>query len=251
MVFACVVHGCRKRSEPYVRTLHGFPDNLETINAWNEFVKRTKPKWNGTTPSSRICSEHFQPACYKNHMAWSMGWVRTLELIDDFQVPTIYPAVKRKSAASTTNNAGRKKNPNSSASSTMPAPMETRKDGPHCSAATKKDHFQECRVKAEYQVMYVVRHVASQTDPPPESPSTRSVGTQLTRKYNFRSTGSQVKFMSRDCGVCTEPLNSPMLLLQPTLVKRPSKKLRLTLEDEGAPSESIKSTAVQDQNNST
>ncbi|PWA33695.1 hypothetical protein CCH79_00007514 [Gambusia affinis] len=100
MVFTCVIQGCGKRPEPYVRSLHGFPNNLETIKAWNEFVKRTKPYWNGNTPSSRICSEHFLPTCYKNHMAWSMGCVRTLDLIDDFQVPTIYPAVAEKNASS-------------------------------------------------------------------------------------------------------------------------------------------------------
>ncbi|KAM4735217.1 THAP domain-containing protein 10-like [Anableps anableps] len=252
MVFTCIIKGCGKRSEPYVRTLHGFPDNLETINAWNEFVKRTKPKWNGNTPSSRICSEHFQPACYKNHMAWSMGWVRTLELIDDFQVPTIYPAVVKKNAASPTKDdpkAGRN-SLDPPGSSTMLAPAEIKKEEEsHCSGATMTALIQECHVKAECQVMYFVRHVASQTDPPSVSPNTRSVGTQLTRIS--RSTGSQVK-LGRDYGVCTDPLKTPLLLLQPTLVKRPSKRLRLSLEyKEEAPSEGITSIAVQDKNSST
>ncbi|XP_028437192.1 uncharacterized protein LOC114557745 isoform X2 [Perca flavescens] len=78
-----------------------------------------------------------------------------------------------------------------------------------------------------------VRHVASQTDPP----KIKSVGTQLsmqTLQNPFRSKATQVKMPSRDCGVWTDtfPLDSPLLLLQPTLVKRPSKRPRLSLTDE-------------------
>ncbi|KAM4736442.1 uncharacterized protein FYW61_006580 [Anableps anableps] len=258
MVCTCIVQGCRKRPEPYVRTLHGFPNNLETINAWNEFVRRTRPKWNGNTPSSRICSEHFQPACYKNHTAWSMGWVRTPDLRDDFQVPTIYPAVVKKNAALLAKDdpkAGRN-SLDPPRSSTMLAPAEIKKEEEsHCSGATMTALIQECHVKAECQVMYFVRHVASQTDPPSVSPNTRSVGTQLTRiprQNKVQSTGSQVIFNSQHRTVCTDPLKTPLLLLQPTLVKRPSKRLRLSLEyKEEAPSEGIASIAVQDKNSST
>ncbi|KAM4568300.1 uncharacterized protein V3H82_012510 isoform 1-T1 [Fundulus diaphanus] len=241
-----LVSGCRKSPEPYVRSLHGFPDNLETTNAWNEFVRRTKPQWSGNTPSSRICSEHFLPACYKNHMAWSMGWVRTLELVDDFQVPTIYPAEIMKNAASPIKvECKQERSPSPPVSSAMTEP-------PRCLATVKTEPGQECDVKPECQVMYVVRHVASQTDPPPDSPVTRSVGTQLTRKHHYRSTASQVKPMGRDCGVCTEPLDSPMLFLQPILVKRPSKRRRVSQEDvgEGTSERVTASTAVQDANSS-
>ncbi|XP_054897853.1 uncharacterized protein LOC129367453 [Poeciliopsis prolifica] len=241
MVFTCVIQGCGKRPEPYARSLHGFPNNLETIKAWNEFVKRTKPHWNGNTPSSRICSEHFQPTCYRNHMAWSMGCVRTLDLIDDFQVPTIYPAVAEKNAPSPT-----KDNPKADMRIQTPAGRSTlraaeeikQEEETHCSGSTDT-LIQGCHVKTEYQVMYFVRHAATQTDPPSIATNTRSVGTQLTRLS--RSTGSQVK-MGRDYGVCTVPLKTPQLLLQPTLVKRPSKRLRFALEYE---EELITSTAVQ------
>ncbi|XP_047455362.1 uncharacterized protein LOC125016739 isoform X1 [Mugil cephalus] len=97
-------------------------------------------------------------------------------------------------------------------------------------------------------VLPSVRHVASQTDPPetkPETaPQTRTVGTQLsikTLQNAFRSTATQAKVPSRDCGVCTLtfPLDSPILFLQPTIVKRPSKRPRLSLkEEEEDPSES-------------
>ncbi|XP_014909058.1 THAP domain-containing protein 10-like [Poecilia latipinna] len=256
MVFTCVVHGCGKRPEPYVRSLHGFPNNLETIKAWNEFVRRTKPYWNGNTPSSKICSEHFQPTCYKNHMAWSMGCVRTLDLIDDFQVPTIYPAVAEKKASSLTKDVLKAgihiqthQNPPGSSTVLASAEIKQEEEETHCSGTTDTPLIQDCHVKTEYQVMYFVRHVATQTDPPSISTNTRSVGTQLTRLS--RSTGSQVK-MGRDYGVCTIPLKTPRLLLQPTLVKRPSKRLRLALEyEEEAPSEGIASAAVQVKTSST
>ncbi|KAM4580251.1 uncharacterized protein PAE49_005180 isoform 1-T2 [Odontesthes bonariensis] len=104
---------------------------------------------------------------------------------------------------------------------------------------------EECHVNANCQVSPIIRHVASQTDPPDfDFPKTRSVGTQLSMKTlqnPFRSTGTQVKVTSRDRGMCTVtlPLNSPMLFLQPTLVKRPSKRPRLNLteDEEEGPSE--------------
>lgn len=78
-----------------------------------------------------------------------------------------------------------------------------------------------------------VRHVASQTDPPER----KSVGTQLSMKTlqnQFRSKGTQARVSSRDYGVCTLtfPLDSPLLFLQPTTVKRSSKRPRLSLSDE-------------------
>ncbi|XP_032374934.1 uncharacterized protein LOC116691431 isoform X2 [Etheostoma spectabile] len=98
-----------------------------------------------------------------------------------------------------------------------------------------------------------VRHVASQTDPP----KIKSVGTQLsiqTLQNPFRSRATQVKMPGRDCGVCTDtfPLDSPLLLLQPTLVKRPSKRPRLSLTDEEeGPSESSLSVVVHEPEDST
>ncbi|XP_017285443.1 zinc finger protein 79 [Kryptolebias marmoratus] len=100
MVFTCIVYGCSKTSEPYVRTLHGFPDDLATVGAWKRFVRRTRADWDGQVSSSKICSDHFEPGCYKNHLAWSMRAVQKLELKDDFQVPTIYPAGTRRTAGS-------------------------------------------------------------------------------------------------------------------------------------------------------
>nr|XP_033496825.1 uncharacterized protein LOC117266017 [Epinephelus lanceolatus] len=88
----------------------------------------------------------------------------------------------------------------------------------------------------------ILRHVASQTDPTER----RSIGTQLK---NVKSRGTQAKIPSRDCGVCTltYPLDSSVLFLQPTVVKRASKRPRLSLTDEeGGPSEC--SSSVVDHN---
>ncbi|XP_078109486.1 uncharacterized protein LOC144519870 isoform X5 [Sander vitreus] len=103
------------------------------------------------------------------------------------------------------------------------------------------------------RILPPVRHVGSQTDPP----KIKSVGTQLsmqTLQNPFRSKAIQVKMPSRDCGVCTDtfPLDSPLLLLQPTLVKRPSKRPRLSLTDEEeGPSEPSSSVAVHEPEDST
>ncbi|XP_061572450.1 uncharacterized protein LOC133427401 isoform X2 [Cololabis saira] len=120
------------------------------------------------------------------------------------------------------------------------------------------DEGDECRMNANCQVMPIVRHVASQTDTPDFGfPKMRSVGTQLSMKTlqnHVRSTATQVKMSSRDCGVCTItlPLNSRLLFLQPTLVKRPSKRPRLSVPDEEeGPSDRSISTVVHKSEDST
>ncbi|XP_012707487.2 uncharacterized protein LOC105917276 isoform X2 [Fundulus heteroclitus] len=117
----------------------------------------------------------------------------------------------------------------------------------------------EYRVKPKYPVPSAVNHVASQTDLPSiELPGTRTVSTQLNKESisNLRSTDTQVRVRSRDCGVCTEtlPLDSPLLLPD----ARPEKRPRLSLaeeegeeEEEEGPSESSGSTVVQDKTNLT
>ncbi|XP_035480812.2 uncharacterized protein LOC118300242 isoform X1 [Scophthalmus maximus] len=72
-----------------------------------------------------------------------------------------------------------------------------------------------------------------QTDPPERT----SAGTQLSMKTlqnHVRSKATQTTVASKDCGVCTLtfPLDSPMLFLQPTIARRPSKRPRLSLTDE-------------------
>ncbi|XP_035987092.1 uncharacterized protein LOC110366861 isoform X3 [Fundulus heteroclitus] len=187
-------------------------------------------------------------------MAWSMGWVRTLELVDDFQVPTIYPAEIMKNAASPIKvECKQERSPSPPVSSAMPEP-------PRCLATVKPEPGQEYRVKPKYPVPSAVNHVASQTDLPSiELPGTRTVSTQLNKESisNLRSTDTQVRVRSRDCGVCTEtlPLDSPLLLPD----ARPEKRPRLSLaeeeeeeeEEEEGPSESSRSTVVQDKTNLT
>lgn len=90
----CAVSGCSKSAEKHVRTLHEFPmprkDSLATVNAWRQFVCRTRADWKGVTKWSRICSEHFEEKCYVNWTAWRMKAADKLHLRTD-QVPTRYP----------------------------------------------------------------------------------------------------------------------------------------------------------------
>ncbi|XP_044063849.1 uncharacterized protein LOC122881574 isoform X2 [Siniperca chuatsi] len=103
------------------------------------------------------------------------------------------------------------------------------------------------------RILPAVRHVASQTDPPER----KSVSTQLSMKTlqnHFRSTATQARVPSRDCGVCTLtfPLDSPLLFLQPTIVKRPSKRPRLSITDEKeGPAECSLSMVVHEPEDST
>ncbi|KAI3360423.1 hypothetical protein L3Q82_002328 [Scortum barcoo] len=82
------------------------------------------------------------------------------------------------------------------------------------------------------RILPAVRHAASQTDPPER----KSVGTQpsKTLQSQLRTIATQARVPSRDCGVCTLtfPLDSPLLFLQPTRVRRLSKRPRLSLTDE-------------------
>ncbi|XP_030249420.1 uncharacterized protein LOC115567202 isoform X3 [Sparus aurata] len=98
------------------------------------------------------------------------------------------------------------------------------------------------------KILPAVRHVACQTDLP------LSAGTQVYMKTYLRSKGTQARVASRDCGMCTLtfPLDSPLLFLQPTIIKRPSKRPRLSLTDkEEGPSQCKLSLLVHEPENST
>lgn len=90
MVYVCVVTGCSRSAQKHVHTLHEFPtprrDSAATLNAWKQFVRRTRADWKGVTKCSRICSDHFEETCYVNQMAWRMKFQLKLD-----QVPTKYP----------------------------------------------------------------------------------------------------------------------------------------------------------------
>nr|XP_043890195.1 uncharacterized protein LOC122774755 isoform X2 [Solea senegalensis] len=75
-----------------------------------------------------------------------------------------------------------------------------------------------------------VRHAATQTVPP----SKRSVGIQLSMrklKTNVRNAGTQATVVSKSRGVDTHTFSLDRLFLQPTLVKRPAKRPRLSISD--------------------
>ncbi|XP_041843780.1 uncharacterized protein LOC121641607 [Melanotaenia boesemani] len=194
--------------------LYGLPKEDEEKNQWLRFIFNTVPQQ--YSPNLVLCSLHFTEDCFLNRAQFCAGFSRRL-LLKDGAIPTLM-----------------------SPPEDSPAPIY------------------ECRVNANCQVSPLVRHVASQTDPPDfDFPKTRSVSTQLSMKTlqnHIRSTATQVKVTSRDCSVCTVtlPLNSPMLFLQPTLVKKPTKRPRLSLTDgEEGPSRYSMSTVVYKSEDST
>ncbi|XP_047455365.1 uncharacterized protein LOC125016739 isoform X4 [Mugil cephalus] len=182
------------------RNLFPFPLNPWLRRKWLEF---THFEEGGLCTNSRLCDRHFSEDAFDNLAMYTAGMASYLVLTEN-AIPSLYTVGA--------------------------SPPTVASGGGFCS------------------VLPSVRHVASQTDPPetkPETaPQTRTVGTQLsikTLQNAFRSTATQAKVPSRDCGVCTLtfPLDSPILFLQPTIVKRPSKRPRLSLkEEEEDPSES-------------
>ncbi|XP_042345621.1 uncharacterized protein LOC121945487 [Plectropomus leopardus] len=198
MAETCFVLGCNAAKGELV-SVHVLPKDLQIREKWVQFIWKNRSVPDKLPEKTRICSSHFPEHCFENFTQKQMGFATKLVLKPD-AVPSIYPG----DTASTSQYGGQ---PGIS--------------GSFC------------------QTLPAVRHVACQTDPP-ETKSVRpvrSVGTQLSMKTlqnHFRSTATQAKIPSRDCGVCTLtfPLDSPLLFLQPTIVKRPSKRPRLSLTDE-------------------
>lgn len=97
----------------------------------------------------------------------------------------------------------------------------------------------EYRIKMSCLLDSALNHVASQTDTLIDLPETQSVGTQAAIEcpQSLKNAETQVRMMGRDRGVCTEtlPLDSPLLLLQPNVEKKPSKRSRLGLADDEVP----------------
>ncbi|XP_078028004.1 uncharacterized protein LOC144464520 [Epinephelus lanceolatus] len=196
MAETCFVFGCNAAKEDIV-SVHVLPKDLQLREKWVQFIWKNRNVPDKLPEKTRICSSHFPEHCFENFTQKQMGFATKLVLKPD-AVPSIYPG----DTASTSLQVG--------------LPVIT---------------------GIFSQTLPAVRHVACQTDPPETRPL-RSVGTQLSMKTlqsHFRSIATQAKTPSRDCGVCTPtyPLDSPLLLLQPTVVKTPSKRPRLTEEEEG------------------
>ncbi|XP_028435957.1 uncharacterized protein LOC114556974 isoform X2 [Perca flavescens] len=244
--------------------LYGLPKEDSVKNQWLKFMFTTVPQtYKG--PYLYLCYLHFEAHCFLNWAQVKAGFSQKLMLIEG-SVPTLLGH----SGDSGSQPAGQFKT-----GGTSELRLEEEQDG---SIPTVRDRsvntsIMDPSVKSEPDIdtalltpaattgtadrscgiLPPVRHVASQTDPP----KIKSVGTQLsmqTLQNPFRSKATQVKMPSRDCGVWTDtfPLDSPLLLLQPTLVKRPSKRPRLSLTDEEeGPSEPSSSVAVHEPEDST
>ncbi|XP_031154585.1 uncharacterized protein LOC116049247 isoform X3 [Sander lucioperca] len=243
--------------------LYGLPKEDSVKNQWFKFMFTTVPQtYKG--PYLYLCYLHFEEHCFLNWAQVKAGFSQKLMLIEG-SVPTLLghsgdsgsqPAgcaselrLKEEQDGSipTVRDQSVKSEPDDivvsyTALLTPPATMEYIKA--ECASELGLNEggsiptVQDPSVKPKpgtadcsCRILPPVRHVASQTDPP----KIKSVGTQLsmqTLQNPFRSKAIQVKIPSRDCGVGTDtfPLDSPLLLLQPTLVKRPSKRPRLSLQ---------------------
>ncbi|KAL3060514.1 hypothetical protein OYC64_014962 [Pagothenia borchgrevinki] len=221
----CAVVGCKNRDKSKV--LHALPSLEKDSNLWLEFI------FQGHVPEdySRfllVCSQHFAPDMFMNFTQVKGGFASKLRL-----KPGSIPTIRDQASEATSN-------------------LEAGTGDSFC------------------QTSPAVQHVASQTDPAEiiltsdtqlsiktELLKRRSVGTQLSKRTlqnPVRSIATQARVPGKDRGVCTPtfPLDSPLLLLQPTIVKRPPKRPRLSLSDEEeGPSEGGSSMGINEPGNST
>ena len=58
MVNSCVAFGCSNNYKTGV-SVFKFPKDAELRKKWIQQVKRTRAKWNGPSPHSVLCGEHF------------------------------------------------------------------------------------------------------------------------------------------------------------------------------------------------
>ncbi|XP_035481659.1 uncharacterized protein LOC118300242 isoform X2 [Scophthalmus maximus] len=233
----CSVVGCRNGH----RSVHILPPCEDLKTRWIHFI------FNGDVPKTigkilYVCSNHFTSDCFSNQGQYKLGLASQLKLKSG-SVPTV---------RETSSNSG-------AISPMLPATVLFHDAGNQSQCYI----LQQITVAENVAVPSVavnsthsvpaIKHVACQTDPPER----KSAGTQLslrTLQNRIRSRATQTTVASKDCGVCTLtfPLDSPMLFLQPTIVRRPSKRPRLSLTDEeDGPSECSSSIVVHEPKDST
>jgi len=86
----CQVRGCKSDSSS---SLHLLPCGLkdpQRYAAWVKFVKRTQVESWVPVGWCFICSLHFEPECFSNHLQFSMGLSSSLKLHKN-ATPSIYP----------------------------------------------------------------------------------------------------------------------------------------------------------------
>nr|XP_046254839.1 uncharacterized protein LOC124064431 isoform X1 [Scatophagus argus] len=201
----------RKCSYPECKStegLHSLPSNREMAHRWLNALGRIDMP----SASVYVCNLHFTRECFSNYAEVEMGFKKQLLLNPD-AVPTPVQVVTQHKRGL--------------------AQKLSLKQGSVPTVRGKSADERKGTVGNVSGTLPSVRHVACQTDPP----ETKSVATQLSMKTlpnTFRSKATQARVSSRDCGMCTLtfPLDSPILFLQPTIVKRPAKRPRLSLTDE-------------------
>ncbi|XP_059186310.1 uncharacterized protein LOC131969157 [Centropristis striata] len=220
--------------------LYGLPREDEVKNQWLTFIFTTIPEQ--YSPNLLLCSRHFAEDCFLNRVQFNAGFSRRL-LLKDGAVPTMMCKYEESETVPGTSQQDPGAQDFSSITGFHDIGCQT--DPPKTVSVSTQ--------AAISPVMDAGNRFCLIMPAAPTPPRKRSVGTQLSMKTlqnHFRSTATQARVPSRDCGVCTLtfPLDSPLLFLQPTTVKRP--RLSLTDEEEG-PSECSVSLAVNEPEDST
>ena len=90
MVKSCVAAGCSKTSSDGV-SFFKFPSDPVLRQRWTKQVQRTRACWNGPSPHSVLCINHFSEDCFEpdSAIAASMGLTKRRRLKQD-AIPTIF-----------------------------------------------------------------------------------------------------------------------------------------------------------------
>ena len=83
----CVAANCSNKASNAV-SVHLWPSNKAQADAWRRFVSTKRSHWR-PSPSSYLCSAHFDEDCFVNKMRFSMGHSKRL-MLRPGAVPTIH-----------------------------------------------------------------------------------------------------------------------------------------------------------------
>lgn len=90
MVRRCVAALCSNVKTDTI-SLHHWPQDPKVAAQWTKFVMRKRANWKGPTKSSELCSAHFEPSSFDQHIDSMLekGFAKYRKLLPT-AVPTLW-----------------------------------------------------------------------------------------------------------------------------------------------------------------
>ena len=127
MVKSCVAAGCSKTSSDGV-SFFKFPSDPVLRQRWTKQVQRTRACWNGQSPHSVLCINHFSEDCFEpdSAIAASMGLTKRRRLKQD-AIPTIFdkPVQQSRTSSASASASGSSSRKRATAITTTPEDTQT------------------------------------------------------------------------------------------------------------------------------